>query len=95
MNAIQIESAFASNNKKAQLINVIDSKFALRAIDQLLNIFQHFYTLQVKNFNSLEYNLRIALHAYKNINQIIRIIYNININSFSTQKQDTKKEHKI
>ena len=33
MNIIQTEIAFASNNKKTQLVNLIDSEFALKASD--------------------------------------------------------------
>ena len=34
MNAIQTEIAFASNNKKAQFVSLIDSESALKAIDR-------------------------------------------------------------
>ena len=95
MNVIQTEIAFASNNKKTQFVSLIDSESASKAIDRFQNIFQHLYTLRVKSFDSIEHSLRTALHAYNNINRIIRSIYNIDICSFSTQKQDTKKEHKI
>ena len=34
MNAIQIEIAFDSNNKKAQFVNLIDSEFVSKTIDR-------------------------------------------------------------
>ena len=68
MNAIQTEIAFASNNKKTQLVNLIDNESASKTIDRFQNIFQHIHTLRIKSFDLIEHSLRTALHIYNNIN---------------------------